>query len=105
MAHGLEANVMGYAAAVLGSAMFLPQLVKMYRNKDVRSVSLFSTILLTIVSVLWTGYGILLSAPPVIAVNTIVGLSAASMTALKLRYDGYSSLETDLLNPSSSESA
>ena len=76
----------GYAAATLTTASFVPQAVHTFRSKDVRGISLamYSAFVLGIM--LWLVYGLLPDSwPIVIAIADTLALAAAILT-MKLKY-------------------
>jgi len=77
---------LGAVAATLTSLGFVPQIVKMWRTKSVRDVSLFALLQLIAGVSLWIVYGVHLKDPVVIAAN-IVALSTLAITlTIYLRY-------------------
>lgn len=77
---------MGYAAATLTTASFLPQAAKTIRSRDTRGISLLMYVVFTIGIACWFGYGIVLHSWPMIVSNAITFLLAAIILALKLRH-------------------
>jgi len=61
----------GYAAALLTTASFVPQAALTLRTRDTSGVSLPMYVLFTCGVALWLAYGLLLRAWPVIAANAI----------------------------------
>ncbi len=80
------ADFLGYVAAIIGAAMFIPQAISIWRTKETKGISLLSFSLLIFASLLWTIYGILLSAPPIILVNSIIASISMFIVYMKLRY-------------------
>ena len=79
-------ELVGYLAATLTTASFAPQAWKTFRSKDVSGISLVMYSMFTVGIALWLAYGILLSAWPIVAANSItLGLAGAILT-MKLRY-------------------
>ncbi len=77
----------GYSAAFLTTVAFVPQLVRVWRLKEARDISLPTFLLFSVGVALWLVYGIYAGAGPVIASNSAtLGLSVAIL-ALKLKYD------------------
>ena len=77
---------MGYLAAVLTTAAFVPQAVKTLLSRDTSGISLSMYVIFTLGIACWFGYGIYLASWPMIVSNLITfGLSAAIL-ALKLRH-------------------
>jgi len=78
----------GFAAASLTTASFVPQAWLTFRTRDVRGISLGMYSVFTLGVALWLAYGWLLQAWPVVAANAITLVLAMSILAMKLRYGG-----------------
>ena len=76
----------GFAAALLTTASFIPQAVMTIRTRDTRGVSLGMYIIFTIGVAFWLAYGIAIESLPMIFANTVTLGLAATILALKLRY-------------------
>ncbi len=79
-------DIIGYIAASLTTASFLPQAMHTFRTKDVSGVSLVMYSVFTIGISLWLLYGILLGAWPIVLSNTITLALASFILWMKLRY-------------------
>ncbi|WP_288261527.1 SemiSWEET family sugar transporter [uncultured Prochlorococcus sp.] len=67
----MNIDIFGYFAAILTTAAFLPQLVKILKTKKADDVSL-TTLIMFIVGVLsWIIYGYKISSTPVLTANLI----------------------------------
>lgn len=77
---------LGFAAAALTSASFVPQAVMTIRTRDTRGISLSMYAIFTVGVALWLAYGIALESWPMIAANTATLCLAATILILKLRY-------------------
>ncbi|MDQ3617771.1 MAG: SemiSWEET transporter [Pseudomonadota bacterium] len=77
---------MGYVAAVMTTAAFVPQAVKTIRSKDTQSISLSMYVVFTIGIAFWLGYGIWLQSWPMIGSNIVTLLLAGSILTMKIRY-------------------
>lgn len=77
---------LGYVAAVLTTAAFVPQALKTIRSRDTRGISLAMYVVFTIGVVFWFAYGVALGSWPMIIANTITFALAAVILALKLRH-------------------
>lgn len=80
------ANVFGFLAAGIGIVMFMPQAISVYKTKNTKSLSLFSFTLFTLASLLWTIYGVLLIALPIIIVNVVLLLLNSFIVIMKIKY-------------------
>ena len=78
----------GFAAASLTTASFVPQAWLTFRTRDVRGISLGMHSVFTTGVALWLAYGLLLEAWPVVAVNAVTLVLALSILVMKLRYGG-----------------
>ena len=79
-------NAVSAAAIVCSTSSFVPQLVKILRERQCEDVSLRMSLVTVIGFRLWTAYGLLAGLWPVIVSNLIcLGLSSAILV-LKLRF-------------------
>lgn len=76
----------GFVAAALTSASFIPQAVMIIRTRDTRGISRGMYIIFTIGVGLWLVYGIALESWPMIFANVTTLALAGVILALKLRY-------------------
>ncbi len=65
---------------------FVPQIVKIVREKDASSISLRMYLVTVAGFVLWTAYGVLLGSWPVWASNAVNLALAGAILGLKWRY-------------------
>ena len=75
----------GYAAAILSTASFLPQVIKAMRTGQTKDISLSMYLLLCSGVVLWVTYGLLIEAPPVIVANLVTLSLAGAILIMKLK--------------------
>jgi MtN3 and saliva related transmembrane protein len=79
-------NELGYIAGVVTVASFLPQVVRAWRTRQTRDLSLASLALLITAGSMWILYGALSRDWPVVATNSgMVGLLVLLAMA-KVRY-------------------
>jgi MtN3 and saliva related transmembrane protein len=77
---------LGYLAGFLTVASFLPQVVRTWRTKQTKDLSVGTFVLLITSGALWVTYGVMESDRPVILTNVgMVALNVAILTA-KLRF-------------------
>ena len=79
-------ETIGYAAAALTTASFVPQAWHTFRTKDVSGISLGMYSVFVAGSVLWLLYGLLMAAWPVVVANTITLVLALVILWMKLRF-------------------
>ncbi len=79
-------DVIGFIAATLTTASFIPQVWHTFRTKDVHGISLGMYSAFTIGVASWLVYGLLLSAWPIVIANFITLSLASAILVMKLRY-------------------
>lgn len=79
-------EIIGYIAASLTTAAFVPQAWHTFRTKDVRGISLGMYSVFTGGVASWLVYGLLLDAWPIVIANLITLGLAMTILAMKLRY-------------------
>lgn len=82
----LTPDLIGYGAAVLTTAAFVPQAVKSWTSRDLSGISLSMYSLFTLGVALWLVYGIAIGSWPVILANGITLTLAGVVLVLKLRH-------------------
>ena len=84
-------NAVGVAAALCSMTSFIPQVVKIWKERDASSVSLRMYVVTVIGFSLWTVYGVALASWPLVASNCVSLLLSGAVLAMKLRFaDGKS---------------
>ena len=81
----MSTELMGYLAAFLTTAAFLPQTYKIIQSRDTKAISLAMYVMFTLGVALWLVYGILLKSWPLIVANGVTGLMAITILILKLK--------------------
>lgn len=76
----------GFVAATLTTASFIPQAWLTFKTKDVSGISLGMYSAFTTGVAAWLVYGVLLSAWPVVAANAVTLALASGILFMKLRY-------------------
>lgn len=80
------ADWIGYAAATLTTASFVPQAWLTFRTRDVSGVSLGMYSVFAAGVTLWLAYGLVLGAWPIVAANAITLALALVILVMKLRF-------------------
>jgi MtN3 and saliva related transmembrane protein len=80
----MHSEILGYIAAFLTTAAFLPQTIKTIKSRDTASISLAMYVMFTTGIVLWLAYGILIESMPMIIANIITFVLSATILVLKL---------------------
>ena len=76
----------GVGAALCSCASFVPQLVKIAREKSGEAVSIGMYLLTVTAFGLWSAYGAMLKSWPLLVANLICLALATAILLLKLRY-------------------
>lgn len=84
----LLANAVGVAAALCSMSSFVPQILKIMRERDASSVSMRMYVVTVTGFVLWIVYGWSIGSWPVAVSNAVNLLLSAAILVLKLRYSG-----------------
>lgn len=82
----LYVELIGSAAAAITSLCWVPQMVKMFRERQAAGVSLIANIAFATGIILWLTYGILIGSWPLIGANVVTLFCSLSIIALKLRF-------------------
>ena len=77
-------DTLGYFAALLTTAAFVPQAWLTFRSRNVRGISLGMYSVFTLGIMVWFAYGWMLGAWPVIVANGITLVLAAGILLMKI---------------------
>lgn len=80
------ASAVGYVAAILTTISFVPQVLKVWRTRSARDVSLGMYSLFTLGIFTWLVYGVLIESWPVILANFVTLVLAGMVLAMKLKF-------------------
>lgn len=80
----MDSEVIGFIAGALSCTTFLPQVIKTWKSKSTKDVSLVMFLIATAGTTLWLVYGIKINSISIIGTNIIV--LAFSLTMLFLLY-------------------
>lgn len=79
-------EIVGAAGALLTTLCWLPQALKVLREKETRALSLSATAAFTVGIALWLVYGLALDDWPLIGSNAVTLALLVPILAMKLRY-------------------
>lgn len=79
-------DIIGFFAATLTTASFIPQAWLTFKTKDVSGISLGMYSVFTAGVAGWLVYGVLLGAWPVVIANTVTLALASGILFMRLRY-------------------
>jgi len=79
-------TIIGLMAAALTVVAFFPQLIKVWKTKSTKDISLGMFSIFCIGVFLWFVYGILMQDPPIIVANFLVFIQAFIILMFKVKY-------------------
>ncbi|MFW0777067.1 MAG: SemiSWEET transporter [Rickettsiales bacterium] len=82
----MNPEIIGYIAAVLTTAAYIPQTLKVLREKHTKSISLGMYVMMASAIGCWLIYGILLGSPSLILANSITLIMALMILFMKIRH-------------------
>lgn len=80
-------TILGLLAGTLTTIAFIPQLVKVWRSKSAKDISLNTLVIFNTGVLLWLIYGIYLQAVPIIVANGLTLVFNSIIVWLKIRYE------------------
>jgi MtN3 and saliva related transmembrane protein len=84
MMNGIQ--ILGLMAGCLTTAAFLPQVVKTWKSRSAKDLSLGMFSLFCLGVAMWLAYGLAVKDLPVIAANLVTLLLASTLLFFKLRF-------------------
>ena len=79
-------EVLGLIAGAITTGSFVPQVIRVYKLKSAREISLLFTLLFLSGGLLWLSYGVYLRSFPIMFWNIIASLLSLALLVGKLRY-------------------
>ncbi len=79
-------DAIGATGAILTTICWVPQAVKIIRDRDTRAISLSGTMLCTIGVLLWLVYGLAIVDGPLIGSSIVTFAMTATILVLKIRH-------------------
>lgn len=77
---------LGLVAGALTTFSIIPQIIRVFKLKSAREISVLFTTALLVGIVCWLAYGILLDLTPLIIWNSIATVLMVTLLYMKLRY-------------------
>lgn len=81
---GIE--ILGYVAGTISTIVFLPQVIKTWKTKSAKDISLLMFVFATTSVVLWLIYGLLINNGSIIYTNSCILVLSLVMLYFKLKY-------------------
>ncbi len=79
-------DILGYSAGAITSLTFLPQVIKTWKVKSAKDISLLMFVIAAVNEAMWIVYGALMDNWVIILTNVIVLSMALTMIYFKLRF-------------------
>jgi MtN3 and saliva related transmembrane protein len=78
--------LVGYIAGALTTLSFIPQVIRAWKLKETRDLSLTMLLFFAAGVLLWTLYGVWTGSMPIIAANVITFILILVLLAMKINY-------------------
>lgn len=82
----MNPTYLGLAAGAVTSVAVIPQVVKSFRSRHVRDISIWQPVLLVIGTGLWLVYGLVLGDIPLILANSFSVLCNSMLIVMKIMF-------------------
>ena len=82
----IHISTIGLIAGICTTVSFIPQMIKILKTKQVRDLSSYMYVILTIGIFLWLTYGILLGELPIVLANSVTLCFCIFVLFSKVRY-------------------
>jgi MtN3 and saliva related transmembrane protein len=79
-------TTIGLVAAVLSTVALLPQVIRVWKTKSVKDISMGMFMIMTTSQVTWLVYGALMGETPIITSNFIVLMQTMALLSFKAKY-------------------
>ena len=81
------ADILGYAAGAVTAFTFLPQVVKTWKEKSAKDISLYMFLIAFVNEIMWLVWGLMIDNMVVILTNAVMLVMSGIMIGLKLKYN------------------
>jgi MtN3 and saliva related transmembrane protein len=79
-------EIIGFIAAILTTAAFVPQVYKTWKTKDVKGISLTMFLVMFTGVILWLIYGYCINSLSMILANTVTALLIFALIIFRFKY-------------------
>lgn len=80
-------DILGYVAGLITAFTFLPQVIKTWKTKSAKDVSMAMFVIAFTNQILWLAFGALREDPVIIITNAVMICMTTFMISLKLKYN------------------
>lgn len=84
----MNSEIVGIIAGALSCTTFLPQVIKTWKSKSTKDVSLSMFLIASLGTTLWLVYGILIHSISIIGTNIVVLIFSLTMLWLMFKHRG-----------------
>ena len=84
----MDSEIVGMIAGALSCTTFLPQVIKTWKSKSTKDVSLTMFLIASLGTTLWLVYGILIHSISIIGTNIVVLIFSLTMLWLLFKHRG-----------------
>lgn len=82
----LHIGIIGIIAGIFTTVSFVPQLVKIFKTKRGKDISLYMYVVLTTGIVMWLIYGFLIKELPIILANAVAFVLCSIIILMRVKY-------------------
>ncbi|MDD4308452.1 MAG: SemiSWEET transporter [Thermoplasmata archaeon] len=82
----MDSFTIGIVAGTLTTISFIPQIIKIYKTKDAKDLSILMFLIFSLGVLLWLTYGIVIGELPIIIANCVTLFFIVVILAMKIRY-------------------
>jgi len=82
----MNPEFIGTIAATLTTAAYIPQTIKVLREKHTKSISLGMYVMITLGIAMWLVYGLMIESPSLIIANGLTLVMSVVILLMKLRH-------------------
>lgn len=86
MSNNVLVFLLGVSAGTLCTLSFIPQVIRIYRLKDAKDISLLTFSIFSVGVSIWFIYGIIIGQWPIIIANALTLLLALAIVIMKLKF-------------------
>jgi MtN3 and saliva related transmembrane protein len=79
-------DILGYSAGAITTLTFLPQVIKTFKEKSAKDISLLMFVIAAVNEVMWIVYGFLKQDMVIILTNAVILCMSITMIFLKYKY-------------------
>jgi MtN3 and saliva related transmembrane protein len=80
-------EILGYVAGIITAFTFLPQVIKTWKARSAKDISILMFVIAVINEILWIIYGFRIDSMVIILTNAVLMIMALMMIFFKFRYN------------------